>query len=332
MADKTYKLTFAMTDGTSKDVQFTSPQGPTGSRGNSILKVTTAPSSYTTAVGGFTPTYRIALSTVKSQSKATEVLVGDTIAYSYYQYPVGYVNTSYVYLGARNSIRGATGAAGAAGAAGADGYTPVKGVDYYTAADQESIVQQVIAALGTPVWGQVDSDNNIILTGDLAEGTYTFKYEDEDGNVTVIGTLTSAAAPTYTNLFVPDTASLNTRMSGSSSTSKAANGYVMTAVISIPETAIAGTTAGSSYIAVPAGMWANSASVFTMKNGDVYGYMDAGSSAGTTEGEWTKIYLRDQWGQTYTTDGVIVSLYVSDSAITTSDIQNIQIYFNECPA
>lgn len=87
-----------------------------------------------------------------------------------------------------------------AGEAGADGYTPVKGVDYWTDADQESIVQQVIAALGTPVFGTVDADNNIILTGELADGTYTIKYEDAEGNQTTIGTLTAEGEPTYTNV------------------------------------------------------------------------------------------------------------------------------------
>lgn len=189
MADKNYKLTFAMSDDTSKDVQFTAPQGPTGatgSRGTGILKVTTAPSSYTTATGGFTPTYRIALSTVKTQAKVSAVLVGDTVMYSYYHYPVGYVDTSYVYLGARNSIRGSTGAAGATGETGPAGYTPVKGTDYWTAADQESIVQQVIAALGTPVYGRVDANGDVVLSCDkLPDGTYTFRFEDETG---VVGT------------------------------------------------------------------------------------------------------------------------------------------------
>jgi hypothetical protein len=77
---------------------------------------------------------------------------------------------------------------GADGRDGADGNTPVRGVDYWTAADQEAIVQQVIAALGTPVFGRVDGANNIILTGELADGTYTLKYEDGEGNVTEIGT------------------------------------------------------------------------------------------------------------------------------------------------
>lgn len=34
MADKTYKLTFSMSDGSSQDVQFTAPQGPEGPKGD----------------------------------------------------------------------------------------------------------------------------------------------------------------------------------------------------------------------------------------------------------------------------------------------------------
>lgn len=94
--------------------------------------------------------------------------------------------------------QGEKGDTGATGPQGTDGYTPVKGLDYWTDADQESIVQQVITALGTPVFGRVDADNNIILTGELADGTYTLKYEDADGNVTEIGTLEQGGV-SYTN-------------------------------------------------------------------------------------------------------------------------------------
>jgi hypothetical protein len=99
----------------------------------------------------------------------------------------------------KNGSKGSTGATGATGAAGK---TPVRGVDYWTAADQESIVQQVIVALGTPVFGRVDADNNIILTGVLGEGTYTFAYDDADGVRTTIGTLghNGTETPVYTNL------------------------------------------------------------------------------------------------------------------------------------
>lgn len=44
-------------------------------------------------------------------------------------------------------LTGATGATGARGAAGADGVTPVRGVDYWTAADRAQMVAEVLAAL-----------------------------------------------------------------------------------------------------------------------------------------------------------------------------------------
>ncbi len=86
--------------------------GATGQRGTGLLAVTTAPSSYTTAVGGITPKYRMAISTIKTQAGVTEVLLGDTIRYSYYLYPIAYLDASYAYCTTRVSLRGATGAAG----------------------------------------------------------------------------------------------------------------------------------------------------------------------------------------------------------------------------
>ena len=44
---------------------------------------------------------------------------------------------------------GADGAAGPAGPAGADGYTPVKGTDYFTDDEIEEIVNRVVAQVGT---------------------------------------------------------------------------------------------------------------------------------------------------------------------------------------
>ena len=48
---------------------------------------------------------------------------------------------------------GAPGKDGPTGAAGKDGHTPVKGTDYWTAADKQEIVNDVLAALpdGTEV-------------------------------------------------------------------------------------------------------------------------------------------------------------------------------------
>lgn len=87
---------------------------------------------------------------------------------------------------------------GSKGNKGDPGTTPQKGIDFWTPADQESIVQDVIAALGTPVFGRVDTNNNIILTGELADGTYVLKYEDADGKLTEIGSV-DIGGPAYTN-------------------------------------------------------------------------------------------------------------------------------------
>lgn len=133
MAGNSYKLKFGLSDGTTKEVTFTAPQGPQGIQGT-------------------------------------------------------------------QGIQGPQGLKGDTGAKGADGHTPVRGTDYWTEADQESIVQQVITALGTPVFGTVDENKVITLTGDLAAGTYTLKYEDADGNATAIGSLSIEGEPTYTNM------------------------------------------------------------------------------------------------------------------------------------
>lgn len=108
ITDKNGTKTATINDGTDG-----SPGTP-GQRGTGLLPVTSAPSSYTTAVGGITPKYRMALSTIKTQSGATEVLLGDTIRYSYYHYPIAYLDASYAYFTTRVSIRGT---------AGADGYS-----------------------------------------------------------------------------------------------------------------------------------------------------------------------------------------------------------------
>jgi hypothetical protein len=56
------------------------------------------------------------------------------------------------------------------------------------------------------VVGNLDSENNIILTGNLADGKYTLKYENADGTYTDIGTLEVGdipePEPVKTNFFV----------------------------------------------------------------------------------------------------------------------------------
>lgn len=78
---------------------------------------------------------------------------------------------------------------GKTGAKGADGHTPVKGVDYFTEADKAEFVAAVMDAIGCPVFGLVDENNNIVLTGKIPDGTYSIKYDMENGSTVDIGDL-----------------------------------------------------------------------------------------------------------------------------------------------
>ena len=115
--------------------------GEDGQRGIGILRITTVPTSYTTATGGKIPTSRMALSTIKNQANVDEVLVGDSLNYAYYLYNIYYIDSDYAYMDTRVSIRGTI------GKTGSDGYTPVKGTDYFTDEDIAEMVDAVKAAL-----------------------------------------------------------------------------------------------------------------------------------------------------------------------------------------
>ena len=54
----------------------------------------------------------------------------------------------------------------------------------------DDVVDEVIEALGVSVLGRVDSEKNIILSGPLSAGTYTLKYEHEDGSTATVGEVT----------------------------------------------------------------------------------------------------------------------------------------------
>ena len=66
---------------------------------------------------------------------------------------------------------------------------------YLTEADKASIVADVLDSIVVEypeahvIYGDVDSENNITIYGELADGTYTLKYENEDGTVTEIGSI-----------------------------------------------------------------------------------------------------------------------------------------------
>lgn len=57
------------------------------------------------------------------------------------------------------------------------------------------------------VFGYVDENNNVVLTGNLADGTYSVKYEMDDGSTVDIGDLVlGEVGPSYTNLADPTSA------------------------------------------------------------------------------------------------------------------------------
>ena len=98
----------------------------------------------------------------------------------------------------KNGHKGSPGEKGEPGKQGNAGYTPVRGVDYYTEADTEALAQMVLDILGgKPVLGYIDENNNIILVDDLADGTYVFKYEEIDGTYSVIGSLVVGGVVQY---------------------------------------------------------------------------------------------------------------------------------------
>ena len=55
--------------------------------------------------------------------------------------------------------------------------------------ETSEIVRLVHESIGTPIFGVVDGSNNITLTGELSDGTYSVKYEMENGSEVNIGNL-----------------------------------------------------------------------------------------------------------------------------------------------
>jgi hypothetical protein len=77
--------------------------------------------------------------------------------------------------------------------------------------------------------GTVDENNNIVLTGVLADGTYTIAYENADGKQTSIGGFTLGQVE---ELFITSTCKINTRLN-SSGAETTQNGTFLTDYIDI---------------------------------------------------------------------------------------------------
>lgn len=86
---------------------------------------------------------------------------------------------------------------------GVDGDTPQKGVDYFTEADKNELILKIAEVVdGTKVVGYVDDSNNIVIYGDLADGTYSVKYNMGNGSTSNIGNLVveTTAPPVIYNI------------------------------------------------------------------------------------------------------------------------------------
>lgn len=91
-------------------------------------------------------------------------------------------------------------------------YIPQKGVDYFTESDKQEIVNNIIEYFGgSPILGYIDENNNIIITSDLENGTYIFKYEESNGAYANIGNLTIGDIISYsiTNSLIGCSADIN---------------------------------------------------------------------------------------------------------------------------
>ena len=114
----------------------------------------------------------------------------------------------------------------------------LKGDPYtLTEDDKAQIVAQVIETLGgEPIFGYVDEENNIIVQGNLADGTYTVKYEMADGSTVSIGNLVLDTNVYYsvtknlTNCTLDNSATQVVEGSSYSATITANSGYELSSV------------------------------------------------------------------------------------------------------
>lgn len=120
-----------------------------------------------------------------------------------------------------------------------NGKDGAKGDPYtLTETDKAAIVATVIESLGgNPIYGYVDEDNNIILKGDLVDGTYSAKFEMENGSTVDIGDLVLDSNTYYsvtknlTNCVIDNSATQVVEGGSYSATISANSGYDLSSVV-----------------------------------------------------------------------------------------------------
>ena len=106
------------------------------------------------------------------------------------------------------------------------------------------IITQIIAQLGgIPVFGTVNDDNTITVTSMLADGDYVLMYENDNGTLEEIGTITvsngeATGGEGYTNIIDTFGYSDGYRISTSTGALSAQDGYTTTGLMTIPSGSI----------------------------------------------------------------------------------------------
>ena len=93
-------------------IEAAKENGELGVRGPGILKVSTTPTSYTTAIGGKNPVKRMSIATIKKEADVDEVIIGDNIQHSSYLYRIYCFDDTYAYMDTAQNLKGSTGSAG----------------------------------------------------------------------------------------------------------------------------------------------------------------------------------------------------------------------------
>lgn len=216
------------------------------------------------------------------------------------------------------------------------------GQDYIlTEADKENIAAMAAALIKEKgVVGYVDENNNIVISGNLAGGTYTVKYEMADGSAVDVGELVIDAevvTPTYTNLFVPSEAIINKRVSNSFELKDIA-GHFVTAFIDISnKVPFTDTTKiyvkGANFNAASSGT--NQTKIFTYKSipdtpySGAYSVVQGANITPIDEGNGVISVSNQALSFPYDVKYMVLTLKVSDSTLTAADLENIVITIDE---
>lgn len=185
------------------------------------------------------------------------------------------------------------------------------------------------------VFGTIDNQNAISLDGNLVDGTYSVKYCKSDGSSIIVGSFT-LGGPSYTNVFVPASATLNARWSNSSAgfTTSGGTGIFASDYIDIG-------TAQKLYFsgcqwAVNSNIiyYAASKAILAASDASATGY---GASPSTqpsvTDGNNSYILLKYKNGVVESAWNnakyIRVSMKVADSAIATADLSDVVLTLDE---